>query len=93
MSQKEYVCRYCGVKVSKYATICSECSKKLKRVRELKQILKEIKKRELQTNYDRIKNMSVNEMSTFLNTWFADCITGKAPLNVKRWLEQEVDSE
>lgn len=49
MSQKEYICRYCGVKVGKYSTICGECSKKLKLVRELKQLLDDIKRRE-QTN-------------------------------------------
>ena len=41
-------------------------------------------------NYDRIKAMSMEEMSDFLMDWFMDCMTGKAPLNVKTWLEQEV---
>ena len=90
MQEKEYVCRYCGAKVKQYMTICSECSKKLKLVRELKQLLNEIKKPK-KTNYDHIKNMSVDEMSDFLMKWFMDCMTGKAPLNVKRWLESEVE--
>lgn len=42
------------------------------------------------TNYDRIKAMSVEEMADFLMDWFMNCIVGKAPHNVKQWLEQEV---
>ena len=42
------------------------------------------------TNYDRIKAMSVEEMADFLMDWFMNCISGKAPMNVKQWLEQEV---
>ena len=45
---------------------------------------------ERMTNYDRIKAMSVEEMADFLMDWFMNCIAGKAPLNVKQWLEQEV---
>ena len=29
-------------------------------------------------------------MAEFLMDWFMNCITGKAPLNVKQWLEQEI---
>ena len=43
------------------------------------------------TNYDRIKNMSADEMAEFLMKWFMRCAMGKAPLNVKKWLESEVD--
>ena len=42
------------------------------------------------TNYDRIKAMNIDEMSDFLMHWFTDCMTGKAPMNVKQWLESEV---
>lgn len=42
------------------------------------------------TNYDRIKQMSIEEMADFLMDWFMDCIVGKAPINVKKWLESEV---
>lgn len=45
------------------------------------------------TNYERIKNMSVEEMSNFLMDWFIDGITGNAPMNVKQWLESEVTEE
>ena len=53
----------------------------------------ELDKKELQapmTNYDRIKAMSVEEMADFLMDWFMNCISGKAPMNVKQWLESEV---
>ena len=43
------------------------------------------------TNYERIKNMSANEMAEFLMDWFMRCMLGNAPLNVKEWLESEVD--
>ena len=39
------------------------------------------------TNYDRIKAMSVDEMADFLIDWFMNC---KAPMNVKQWLESKV---
>ena len=42
------------------------------------------------TNYDNIKAMNIDEMSDFLIHWFTDCMTGKAPMNVKQWLESEV---
>ena len=42
------------------------------------------------TNYDRIKAMNVDEMSNFLMDWYIKCIMGKAPMNVKEWLESEV---
>jgi RNA polymerase-binding transcription factor DksA len=41
---KEYRCKYCGVKVTKYATICSTCNTKLKLIRQIKQMLLEAKK-------------------------------------------------
>ena len=43
------------------------------------------------TNYNRIKNMSVDEMAEFLMEWAMRCMMGKAPLNVKKWLENEVE--
>ena len=43
----------------------------------------------IKTNYDRIRNMSVEEMSNFLMDWFIDGVTGNAPMNVKAWLESE----
>lgn len=42
------------------------------------------------THFDRIKAMSVEEMAEFLMDWFTDCMTGKAPMNVQKWLESEV---
>lgn len=45
------------------------------------------------TNYERIRNMSVEEMSNFLMDWYIDCISGNAPMNVKKWLESEVTEE
>ncbi len=44
-----------------------------------------------ETNYDRIKNMNVDEMAEFLMDWFMRCMMGKAPLNVKQWLESEAE--
>ena len=43
------------------------------------------------SNYDRIRNMSVEELAEFLMDWFMRCMMGKAPLNVKKWLESEVE--
>lgn len=42
------------------------------------------------TNFDRIQNMSVEEMADFLRGWALDFMMGKAPMNVYRWLESEV---
>lgn len=42
------------------------------------------------TNYDRIKAMSVEELADYLMDWFTDCMLGKAPMNVKQWLDSEV---
>lgn len=42
------------------------------------------------TNHEKIKNMSVEEMAEFLVDWFTNCMTGKAPMNVKQWLNSEV---
>ena len=41
------------------------------------------------TNYDNIKSMSVEQMSFFLMKWSTDLLTGKAPINIKKWLESE----
>lgn len=42
------------------------------------------------TNYERIKNMSVEEMGDFLMSWAMDFMMGKSPMVVTRWLESEV---
>ena len=39
-------CQYCGVKLQKRATVCSNCCSKRKVVRQLKKILAEIEKAE-----------------------------------------------
>ena len=44
-----------------------------------------------QNNYDRIKNMTVEEMAEFLMDWLMRCIMGNAPLNVKEWLLSETE--
>ena len=36
---KEYRCQYCGAKVKEYAKTCSDCSTKLKLIRQIKQML------------------------------------------------------
>lgn len=43
------------------------------------------------TNYDRIRNMSVEKLSDFLMDWAMEFMCGQVPLNVKSWLEQEVE--
>ena len=43
------------------------------------------------TSYEKIKNMSVEEMAEFLMDWFTSCMTGKAPMNVKQWLNSEAE--
>lgn len=45
------------------------------------------------TNFESIKNMSIDAMSEFLMDWAMQLVAGNAPLNVKRWLETEVDTE
>ncbi|MBQ4153882.1 MAG: hypothetical protein IJE01_01615 [Clostridia bacterium] len=61
------------------------------------------------TNYDRIRNMSVEEMAEFIKTAVEDCekycdftkngkcnsfgIEDKCALGIKQWLESEVDTE
>ena len=42
-------------------------------------------------NYEKIKDMSVDEMAEFLMDWFMRCMMGNAPLNVKEWLEREAE--
>lgn len=83
-------CRYCDAKVGKGATICSGCHQKLKAVRKLRATLNLIAKPK-GTNYERIKAMSVDEMSTFLMDWALKMFEGTMPMNVKTWLESEVD--
>ena len=41
------------------------------------------------TNYERIKNMTVEEMSEFLMDWAMKMFVGEMPMNVKTWLESE----
>lgn len=48
---------------------------------------------EIKINYDRIRNMSVEEMSNFLMDWAMKMFEGTMPMNVKTWLESEVDTE
>lgn len=43
------------------------------------------------TNYDRIMKMNVDETADFLMKWFMRCSLGQAPMNVKSWLESEVE--
>lgn len=45
------------------------------------------------TNYEEIKNMSIEEMAEFLMEWFVKCMSGEAPMNVYLWLESEVETE
>lgn len=44
-------------------------------------------------NYQNIKAMGLEEMSDFLMDWFVKCMSGKAPMNVERWLRKEVETE
>lgn len=37
----------------------------------------------------KIKSMGIDEMDAFLKDWFVSCSTGKAPLDVKKWLESK----
>lgn len=53
----------------------------------------ELDKKKLQTpmtNYDRIKAMSVEEMSDFLMDWVTEALTNPKCIVVKNWLESEV---
>jgi predicted nucleic acid-binding Zn ribbon protein len=44
-----------------------------------------------QTNYDLIRNMSVDELAEFILLMGIGYISGQAPENIKEWLEQEVE--
>ena len=43
-----------------------------------------------QTNYDRIRNMSVEEMAEFILMMAIGYCSGQVPKNIKEWLESEV---
>jgi len=43
-----------------------------------------------QTNYDRIRAMSVDEMATFLMEFVTEALTNPKCIVVKTWLESEV---
>lgn len=42
------------------------------------------------TNYERIKNMTIEEMSEFLMDWVMKIFVSEMSMNVKTWLESEV---
>ena len=42
------------------------------------------------TNYEKIKSMSVEEMSNFLMDWVTEALTNPKCIIVKHWLESEV---
>ena len=41
------------------------------------------------TNYDRIRNMSVEEMANFLMNFVTEALTNPKCIVVKKWLESE----
>lgn len=43
------------------------------------------------TNYENIKNMSVEEMSDFLMEWVTTALTNPKCIVVKKWLESEME--
>lgn len=43
------------------------------------------------TNFEKIKTMTVEEMADFLMEWAMRLVCGNAPMNVKTWLEREVE--
>ena len=45
------------------------------------------------TNYDRIRNMSVEEMAEFLRNFVTEALTNPKCIVVEKWLESEVDTE
>jgi hypothetical protein len=45
------------------------------------------------TNYDRIRNMSVEEMAEFILMMAIGYCSGQVPKNIKEWLESEVEGE
>lgn len=45
------------------------------------------------TRFEKIKQMSVEEMSHFLMDFVVEAFAGRAPNNVKEWLESEVEEE
>lgn len=42
------------------------------------------------TNYERIKNMTIEGMSEFLMDWVMKIFVSEMSMNVKTWLESEV---
>lgn len=46
MKKKEYRCKYCGTtSVAKYASICANCSVKLRLVRKMQQMIRDTAER------------------------------------------------
>ena len=43
-----------------------------------------------QTHFDQIKSMDIDKLAEFLMEWAVKFATGKAPFDVKQWLESEV---
>lgn len=43
------------------------------------------------TNYEDIKSKTVDEMTTFLHGWALKFLRCESPINVKAWLESEVE--
>lgn len=92
-------CRYCDAKVGKGATICSGCHQKLKAVRKLRATLNLIAKPKGK-NYDRIKVMSLDEMTKFINDvykqGYIDCMNNERDVErneIKEYLESEVNTK
>lgn len=68
-------CVCCGREIPEGRQYCVICGKVPNKVK---------------TNYDRIMNMSVEELAEFLLAIGMGYCSGKAPKNIKQWLEAEV---
>ena len=47
---------------------------------------------EPKTNFDRIKEMSVDELAVFLSGFVTESLTNPKCINIEKWLESEVES-
>jgi predicted nucleic acid-binding Zn ribbon protein len=68
-------CVICGRDIPEGRQVCVICGKVPNKVK---------------TNYDRIRNMSIEELAEFLLAIGMGYCSGNAPKNIKQWLESEV---
>ena len=69
---------------------CVICGRDIPEGRQVCVICGDIPKKKVKTNYDRIRNMSVEEMAEFLRNFVTEALTNPKCIVVEKWLESEV---